>query len=351
MPAQSADALLADYRRMMEDELFRSRREHELYQVLLDYPQLTERRRGGAGDSASALCESLGPRQSRKRHVGMTSPEEQAYCEWFASHLYHGAGEWLELGSFLGSLTIPSALGLDSNPRPSARFKKIRVFDLFLWDSVMSSSVQGTAFEGCCKEGDSFLDLYRKNIAAVAHRVEVTQTDLVNYRYTGEPIEYLMVDVMKYEALAANVLKQFFGRVLPGVGYVFHQDYLHFYEGWITLSMYRLREYFTPVCEVRDSAAVVFRCVRQAPESKLVFPLDSAAISRDWIEEAFDWSSSVVGEEHRHEVAATKVMMLVHSRRLEEAGRLYRESVKKYPGSYSFGWMTEYLKNDRNLEF
>jgi hypothetical protein len=157
-----------------------------------------------------------------------------------------------------------------------------------------------------------------------------------------------MVDVMKYEALVANVLGQFFGRILPGVGYVFHQDYLHFYEGWITLSMHNLREYFTPVCEV--GGAVVFRCVREAPESKLVFPLDSAALSRDWIEEAFDWSFSIVGEAHHHEVAATKVMMLVHSKRPEEAARLYRESVRKYPGSYSFAWLTEYLKNDRNLE-
>jgi hypothetical protein len=215
----------------------------------------------------------------------------------------------------------------------------------------MSSSVKGTAFEGCCKDGDCYVDLYRKTIAAVAHRVEVNQEDLVAYRYSGDPIEYLMVDVMKYEGLVANVLRQFFGRVLPGVGYVFHQDYLHFYEGWITLSMYNLRKYFTPVCEVRNSAAVVFRCVRQAPESELLFPLDSEQISREWIEDAFDWSFSVVGESHHHEVAATKVMMLVHSKRLEDAARLYREYFKRYPESYSFGWMAEYLKADRHLAF
>jgi hypothetical protein len=349
MPTDAPEALLADYRRMMDDDVFRARHEHELYQILLHYPQLTKARREAPGSPISSLSEALRMPQSRPWHVGMTSPEEQAYCEWFASHLYRGAGEWLELGSFLGSLTTPSVLGLESNPNPATRFRKIRVFDLFRWDPGMSSSVKGTAFEGCCNVGDSYADLYRKTIAPVAHRVEVNEADLVWHRYSGEPVEFLMVDVMKHEHLVANVLAQFFGRVLPGVGYVFHQDYLHFYEGWITLSMYKLREYFTRVCEV--GAAVVFRCDQRVPESALAFPLDSATISRDWIDDAFDWSFSVIGESHHHEVAATKVMMLVHSKRLDEAARLYREYVVRYPGSYSFGWMTEYLKSDRNLEF
>ncbi len=348
MAAESLAVLLAEYRRMIEDETYRSPREHELYRLLLSYPQLTRMRM--AKPSAAALLEGIGQRQVRKWIVGMTSPEEQAYCEWFASHLYRGTGEWLELGCFLGSLTIPSAHGLEANPRPATKSRKIRVFNLFRWDEIMTSSVKGTPFEGCRQVGESYFDLYKETVADVISRLEVTETDLTAYCYSGEPIEFLMVDVMKSEALVANVLQQFFGKVLPGDGYVFHQDYLHCVEGWITLCMYNLREYYTPVCEVQDSGAVVFRCTKAVPESKLTFPLQSTGISPEWIEAAFAWSCSVISEARHHEIAATKVMMLIHCKRLEEAARLYRDGLRKYPQSYAFVWLLEHLKNIERLE-
>ncbi|BDE05066.1 hypothetical protein WPS_03420 [Vulcanimicrobium alpinum] len=341
--------MLGAYRRFRNDETFRAEHEHALYEMLVRYPELTRRGVTGVEEQLAGIDENASPPSSRTWNVGMTAPEEQAYCEWFASHLYLGAGAWIELGTFLGSLTIPSALGLAANPRRAVRNRRIRAFDLFQWDAVMTASVKGTPFEGRCTEGESYEDLYRATIADVADRVEVHQADLVWYRYDGEPIEFLMVDVMKHEYLVANVLGQFFGHVLPGIGHVFHQDYLHFYEGWITLSMYRLRDYFTPVCEV--GAAVAFRCEEQPPNASLTFPLDSKKIDAAWIDEAFAWSRSVISEQHHHEVAATHVMTLVHANRLEDAARAYHAGAARYPGSYSFAWMTDYLKTDRNLVF
>lgn len=121
------------------------------------------------------------------------------------------------------------------------------------------------------------------------------------------------------------------------------------YEGWITLSMFSLREYFTPVCEV--GAGLVFRCDQEVPTAKLTFPLTSAEIAPDWIEDAFDWSFSITSEERHHEVAATKIMMMVHAGRLDEAANLYQALEPRYPGSYSFTWMTEYLRDHRGLAF
>lgn len=278
----------------------------------------------------------------------MTSLEEQAYCRWFASQLYQGVGEWIELGTFLGSLTIPSVQGLEANPRPAVHGRKVRVFDLFYWDRVMAACVKGTPFEGCCQLGERYLDLYRRTIGSVIHRVQVNEADLSTYEYSGESIEYLVVDVMKAEPLVHNVLKEFFVHLLPDVGHVFHQDYLHFYEGWITLSMYNLREHFDKVHET--GASVAFRCSKAIPVGKAVFPLDSQAISREWIDEAFDWSYSIIGEPHHHEVAATKIMMLIHTGRWEEARRLYREGCLKYPSSYSFKWLFDYIKDDRGID-
>lgn len=340
------DPILSDYRRLIDDEVFRSQREHALFEVLVRYPDLLQPRDAVAERLRASEAIAMKP---RLWNVGMTAPEEQAYCEWFASHIFRGSGEWIELGTFLGSLTIASANGLRVNPNPAARHRRIQSFDLFRWDAMMTSSVKGTPFEGRGREGESYVDLFRETIAGVADLVDVHEADLVWYRYGGKPIEFLMVDVMKHEYLVANVLAQFFGHVLPGVGHVFHQDYLHFYEGWITLSMYALRDYFTVRGEM--GAAVVFRCEREIPGEKLAFPLVSTVFERSYIEEAFDWSYSVIAEAHHHEVTATKIMMLVHAGLIDDAAEVYRAAVPRYPGSYSFSWMTDYLRDDRGLIF
>src|SRR5439155_16209513 len=57
----------------------------------------------------------LGRPKRREWNLGMTSMAEQAYCEWYASHLYTGKGKIVELGAWLGALTIALATGLWRN--------------------------------------------------------------------------------------------------------------------------------------------------------------------------------------------------------------------------------------------
>ena len=302
---------------------------------------------GGSPTLASPFGESS---PDRALELGMTTLEDQAYCEWYGSHLYRGVGDWVELGTFLGSLTLPSVRGLEANLLPAVRAAKVRVFDLFYWDFVMVDSVRGTLLEGCCHEGDWYVDFYGRHIAEALHRVEVNQTDLTKHRYSGEPIEFLVVDIMKNEALVKNVLPEFFGRLLPGDGYVFHQDYLHFYEGWSTLSMFNLRDHFDYVCSLEGTSVVIFRCKNEIPPERLEFPSHSKNIGREWIEEAFDWSLSITDPALHHFVTATKVMMLVHSEHWDEARRLYQEDVKKFPGSCAFRELYAYVRNARQFD-
>ncbi len=352
MQNPSAQAWLARYQEFLARpaDAPATAADHELHRILVHYPQLTRWRRTNPG-ALPTLASPFGePVPGRAWEFGMTTLEEQAYCEWFGSHLYRGVGQWIELGTFLGSLTMPSVRGLEANPRPAVRASKVRVFDLFHWDFVMTDCVRGTPLEGCCKDGDWYVDFYRRRIAEVLHRVEVNQADLTQHRYSGEPIEFLVVDIMKYEALVVNVLREFFSRLLPGAGYVFHQDYLHFYEGWATLSMFNLRDCFDYVCALENTAVVIFRCRREPSPEQLEFPLKSSDISQAWIEEAFAWSFSITDPGLHHLVAATKVMMLVHSERREEACRLYREGVARFPDSYSFRDLHAYVKNARQFD-
>lgn len=324
--------------------------DHELHRLLVHYPHLTRWRRTHPGERPTLASPFGEPTLGRAWEFGMTTLEEQAYCEWFGSHLYRGVGQWIELGTFLGSLTMPSVRGLDANPRPAVRAAKVRVFDLFYWDFVMVDCVRGTPLEGRLREGEWYVDFYRHRIAEALHRVEINQADLTKHQYSGEPIEFLIVDIMKYEALVKNVLAEFFVRLLPGDSYVFHQDYLHFYEGWVTLSMYNLRDCFDYVCALENTAVVIFRCRQEIPPEKLEFPLQSKDISREWIEEAFVWSFSIIDPALHHLVAATKVMMLVHSERWDEARRLYQEGARQYPDSYSFRDLYAYVRNARQFD-
>jgi hypothetical protein len=340
--------LMQKYRSFLRGELRDLRQAHQLHEILVRYPQITDLKI--ASPDEDGPIEAIGAPRAREVYFGMTTPREQAYCEWFASHLYKGVGDWVELGTFLGSLTKPAVRGLEANSDPNVKDKKVRVYDLFYWDPVMVNTVKGTLLEGCCDEGDWYVDFYKEYISDVIRRVDVQQTSLTDFRYSGEAIEFLIVDVMKYERLVANVLQEFFPCLLPHDGYVFHQDYLHFYEGWITLSMYRLRNYFSHICTIEGSMGVVFQCRTAIPPEMVSFPEKSAEIDRDWIDEAFDWSFGLIDGKHHHEIAATKVMMLVHSERWDDAKRLYAEYCGRYAGSPAMADLHQYVSKHRRMD-
>src|SRR5437764_1732959 len=66
----------------------------------------------------------------RDWYLGMTSMAEQAYCEWYASQLYTGKGKIVELGSWLGALTLAIAAGLTRNHRNRGP-EAFHTYDLF----------------------------------------------------------------------------------------------------------------------------------------------------------------------------------------------------------------------------
>jgi len=342
--------LIQNYCSFLNGESHDLRQAHLLHEVLVRYPQITDYRLPVGEVDGTRLVEAIGKPRVRERYFGMTTLHEQAYCEWFASHLYQGIGDWVELGTFLGSLTKPAVRGLDANSDPQVRDKKVRVYDLFYWDHIMAATVKGTPLEGCCNEGDWYVEFYKEYIADFIHRVDLQQTSLTDFQYSGESIEFLLVDVMKYERLVANVLKEFFPCLLPHNGYVYHQDYLHFYESWITLSMYRLRNYFRYVCSIEGSVGVVFQCLKEIPPEMLSFPEKSTEIDVDWIDEAFDWSFGMIDEKHHHEIAATKIMMLVHCERWEDAKQHYVDTCGRYAGSPEMANLYRYVSENRGVD-
>lgn len=283
------------------------------------------------------------------RVFGMTAVIEQAFCQWYGAHAYQGWGEWIELGTFLGSLTFPGVRGLRANQSPAAQNRKIRVYDLFRWEFTMAKTARYSGLIDYPKEGDWYVDFYRQFIAKVIDRVEVNQADLTRRIYSGETIEFLLIDVMKYPAIVRNVLKTYFPSLRAG-SIIFHQDYLHFYESWITLTMYQMRNACKYLKALPKAGAVIFQMTRTPDESSLVFPLDATEIATGLIADAFAWSRSFIPDEQQDKVYAGECMMYFHAGKPDECRRLYQTVQPRFADSSELAQMKKYLSERANFE-
>src|SRR5687768_9256408 len=92
-------------------------------------------RRGGAPPDprASQMWITTHSLLGRRGLLGATTLEERAFCEWYARSAYRGAGAIVDLGSWLGSTTVPLARGMSRRP-PGAATTRIEAYDRFVWE-------------------------------------------------------------------------------------------------------------------------------------------------------------------------------------------------------------------------
>lgn len=321
---------------------------HRAYRWLFPPLELQHDQREGFWEN---LIRRLRPKQ-RTWFLGMTSLDEQAYCEWYASRLYTGRGHIVELGAWLGALTLAIGAGLRRNRRRQAT-GQFHSYDIFSWHHSSDPAVKGTPLEGVYRDGDDFYPLFLQRTAAVADLVTSHKAELCTEDWPHGPIEFLVVDAMKYEALVQNIQKRFFPFLLPRHGILMHQDFLHFYEGWIHVAMYHLRRCFAPVIALPGSGTFVFRCRCQPRPEELDFPASVSDLSPDLIEEAYSWTFQLVPEAYHDKIAAAHTMMYVHRRELDKAERLLKnyDTERRYSGSHEFGMMLDYLREEQGVVF
>lgn len=258
---------------------------------------------------------------SRPKLLGMTSPTEQAFLEWYAATAYTGVGAMIDLGCWLGSSTISLARGLRLNPNAEVSRSSIHAFDLFAWRDVMVAWLKGTKWEGRFKTGDSFLPLFNELIADYP-AIEPHPGDLSTRPWDGGPIEFIHVDAMKSWPLAKAIVRNFFTALDPAQAVIVHQDYIHFYESWIHIMQYRLREHFQRVYQVPSSSSLVFAV------SQPVTPDDAARVCGlpDWneaeVDAAFAWSCEQVARPHYGHIRSAHAMAYVHQGNIPRAREL-----------------------------
>lgn len=244
--------------------------------------------------------------------LGMTSQEERSYVKYYAQNDYTAQGEIVDLGCWLGSLTLPLILGLEKNKQINSTQIKIHAYDLFRWKSWMNAEVVGTNLENKYENEDSFLDAFLTQINPYEDKVNVYEGDLMTMSWhENKPIEFLVIDAMKKWDLTNYIFKEFFPFLMPNISVILHQDFCHYRCGWIHLIMYRLKDYFEPILYV-PKGSVIFKYIKQIPTEYLQKTYCLEDFSPREIIEAFDYSVSIVPTDAKPNIMAAKIMVLIN---------------------------------------
>ena len=266
---------------------------------------------------------------------GFTTQNERKYLYNYSKRSFRNKGCIVELGCAFGSLTVPLLQGL----REKRFTSKIYVYDLFQFHESFGGILQNTEFEGNIRYGDSFEYIFKHYTKGFEDLLEVKNGDIADSINFQKPIELLVIDAMKSENLAMEIVKKFYPSLIQD-SLVFHQDFCHYHEPWIHLLQYKHREFFIPICQIEDTSTFLFRCKKQFNESDIQ-DLDIMSLSNDFVNEAFEYSLSLVSEQPGNQnILACKIFCFMLKHEFELAYRLIEEVVGSSPhieeGNLSF---------------
>lgn len=191
----------------------------------------------------------------------MLAPDELALLYALARHHYTGSGAIVDTGTLLGLTTNCLARGLRDNKRIAelAKRKKIFVFDRFAEQVITRSShligktPTGSLFDRFLEVNRDFIDM-----------VYVSPGNLLDMHWDGRPIEILLIDAAKSWDLNDFHVSQFFPALIPGHSVVLQQDYIHYNEPWVHLTMEYFHEHFESIHTVYGGTHA-FLCVKEIP--------------------------------------------------------------------------------------
>lgn len=261
--------------------------------------------------------------------VGMTSKTEQNYLAEYGEKIYSGKGEVVDLGCWLGSTTIPLVKGLLKNPAFVRSNRKVYAYDLFIWFDWMNSGIIGTNLAGKYQAGDNFIEEFKLRTKKFADQIEICGGDLREIGWNGGKIEFLLIDAMKDWSLANSILKDFYSSLEPQESFILHQDFAHFFTPWIHLLQWKFRENFEFAGEVAKSQSVIFKYKNKIPNEFLTVDYSFESFSESDVDEAFDYSMSLVKEEKLPNIAAAKVMWFLHQNKCEKAQDTFNNLLTK----------------------
>ena len=250
--------------------------------------------------------------------VDICSPWEVAWVTRHMATSHRGVGAIVELGPWLGDITIGMLRGLDRNP--AGRTATIDSYDLFVFEDIEQRAA-GMPLEGRMHDGESFLNLYLDRLGSDASRVTPHAGDVLEQSWPEDRrIEFLFNDVAKTWEIWNHLTSTFYRSLDPGATVV-EQDWAHACTPWLHLWHHRHRDHFEVLGQVPNAGSVAFR---------LVSPLPSTAFAPDQLDDyltpevaaAFDWAATLVDPSRKPNVRAAYVQLYTLHGDLDLASRL-----------------------------
>ena len=168
----------------------------------------------------------------------MLEPYEVALLHVLAKDFYAGAGYIVDAGCLFGISTFALAAGIRQNAHCAKIALPIQSFDLFEVNPPYDKfAAEFHTFGPTSNALGTFLKFNAANLDLVSPH----QGDFLNWKWNADaPVEIIFNDLSKTVDLNNHMFQQFVSRLIPGKGFFFQQDYVHFAEWWIAASM----EYF-----------------------------------------------------------------------------------------------------------
>ena len=132
---------------------------------------------------------------------------------------------------------------------------------------------------------------------------------------------------MKNWELTNAIVKNFYSSLTVHESYILHQDFAHYFTPWIHLLQWQLRDYFEFVQDIKGSNSIVYKYVKKIPEDKLNLENSFENFSDEDIDNAFDYSISLVSDEKYANIYAAKVMCYIHQRQFTNAEKCFQSIV------------------------
>ena len=168
----------------------------------------------------------------------MLEPYEIALLYVLAKDYYSGAGYIVDAGCLFGISTFALAAGIRQNADCAKIDLPIQSFDLFEVNPPYDKfAAEFHTFGPTSNALGTFLKFNAANLDLLSPH----QGDFLNWKWKADaPVEIIFNDLSKTVGLNNHMFQQFVSRLIPGKGFFFQQDYVHFAEWWIAASM----EYF-----------------------------------------------------------------------------------------------------------
>ncbi len=256
---------------------------------------------------------------------GMVTDAELCLAEMYARYSYTGEGKIVELGCWLGAVTLALARGASENPQTRSK-RPIEAFDRFRWEAWMTPIAERL---GCPRvpDGESFLDHTKAIVKPYERLIRLHEEDLLAPERFRDRIEFLFVDAMKSWELANAIMRTYFPRLIAGRSLIVQQDFAHFAPVVATnhILMWLVREQAVPVYHVPGSCSVVFFV--QRPFDRRELPaLNPGAVTIEMAEQAWAYSTGIVRGDSRRDVWLCKVLFFIEQAWLEAA----REEAQRF---------------------